>query len=73
MMYIKHELNELYDVQQLLKKFNIFIYFGDQEADCILMQSELKDLFDSGMIEREDYIRAVAIVRQRLNLIKQGN
>ncbi|MBF4500206.1 YqgQ family protein [Savagea sp. SN6] len=70
-MYIKHELNEMYDVQQLLKQFNIFVYFGDQEADCILMQSELKDLFDSGMLEREDYIRAAAIVRQRLNLIKQ--
>ena len=36
-------MNTLYDVQQLLKSFGIFIYVGDRTADLELMEAEVKN------------------------------
>lgn len=70
-MESKQPLETVYDVQQLLKKYNTFIYIGNQTADCLLMQSEIKDLYDSGMLEQKDYIRATAILRGRLQSLEK--
>ena len=58
-------MNTFYDVQQLLKKYGIFIYTKDIVADSELMEFELNELKESGLLETNDYLKAIVIVRKR--------
>lgn len=51
----------LFDVQNLLKKFGIYVYIG-------------KRLYDNGLISRDDYLKAELILRRehRLELEKEN-
>ena len=51
-------------VLQLLKRFGIYVYTGNRRDDIDMVQSELKDLYDSGLLIKEDYLKAVLILRQ---------
>lgn len=57
-------MNEFFSVIQLLKRFGIYIYTGDRKADIGLMQSEVKDLYDNGLLMKEDYLKVVLILRK---------
>jgi uncharacterized protein YqgQ len=54
----------IYDIQQLLKKYGTIIYIGDRSADLELMEMEVRQLFDSNLIEVQDYQMAVLLLRQ---------
>ena len=41
-------MRTLYDVQQLLRRFGIYVYVGKRLWDIELMQIELKSLNDEG-------------------------
>lgn len=58
-------MNTFYDVQQLLKNYGIFIYTKDIVADSELMEFELNELKESGLLETNDYLKAILIVRKR--------
>jgi uncharacterized protein YqgQ len=59
-------MNSIYDVQQLLKRFGSFIYIGDRLADLQLMEAELKELYHSQLIDRQDYQMAVLLLRHEI-------
>lgn len=59
-------MNSIYDVRNLLKRFGTIIYVGDRLADLELMQDELKELYFSNLIEKEDYQMAVLLVRHEI-------
>ena len=50
-------------VFQLLKRFGIYVYTGNRKDDIEMMQSEVKDLYDNGLLMKEDYLKAVLILR----------
>ena len=54
----------LYDVQQLLKRFGIIIYVGKRVYDIELMSQEIKNLYDSHLIEQQTYLKAWAILKR---------
>lgn len=56
-------MKTLYDVQQLLKKFGIFIYTGHRLADLEMMQDELRTLYDSGLIDAQDFKMGLLIIK----------
>jgi uncharacterized protein YqgQ len=56
-------MKTVYDVQQLLKKFGTIIYVGDRLADLELMEEELKELYQSQLIDVKEYQMALLIVR----------
>ncbi|GKV68083.1 hypothetical protein NCCP2716_05810 [Sporosarcina sp. NCCP-2716] len=62
----KNGLKEYWDVVRLMRRFGAYIYTGDPKADILLMQSELKDLFDDGLIMKEDYLTATLLLRKAL-------
>lgn len=64
-------MKNMYDVQQFLKKFGTYIYIGDRLADLELMESELKELFTSQLIERQDLQMALQVVRTEIQLEKE--
>ncbi|MDR0138368.1 YqgQ family protein [Metabacillus idriensis] len=59
-----------YDVQQLLKKYGTIIYIGDRSADLELMEMEVRQLFESNLIEVQDYQMAVLLLRQERQRVK---
>ncbi|WP_027407795.1 YqgQ family protein [Anoxybacteroides tepidamans] len=64
-------MKTVYDVQQLLKKFGTIIYVGDRVADLELMEEELKELYQSQLIDVKDYQMALLIVRHEAQLERE--
>lgn len=60
-------LTSFWDVVRLLRRFGAYIYTGDRRADLLLMQFELKDLYDDHLILKEDYIHALMLIRNELS------
>lgn len=56
-------MNNFYDVLQLLKRFGIIIYTGDKKQDSMLMESEVKELYDYQFIDKQLYLQAMMILR----------
>ncbi|AQP53187.1 hypothetical protein CBF34_07770 [Vagococcus penaei] len=57
-------MKTLYDVQQLLKRFGIFVYVGNRLWDIELMMIELKHLYQATVIERQTYLLAMAVLKE---------
>ncbi|MCZ8466982.1 YqgQ family protein [Streptococcus uberis] len=67
-------MKTLFDVQQLLKHFGMYIYIGKRLYDIEMMKIELQRLFENGLIDKNDYLNAELILRRehRLELEKEG-
>jgi len=59
-------LKNYYDVLQFLKRFGTFIYTGDTASDVAMLMSEIKELYENGLIMKEDYLKAMLILRAEL-------
>ncbi|MBU5366374.1 YqgQ family protein [Enterococcus devriesei] len=57
-------MESLYDVQQLLKQFGIYVYVGKRIYDIELMQIELKNLYEGRVIDRDTYLQGWHILRR---------
>ena len=53
----------LYDVQQLLKEFNVFVYVGKRLYDIELMAIELDNLYQSGVVDNSTYTKGVNCIK----------
>lgn len=58
-------MKQFYDVQKLLQKFGIIIYFKDEKNTLAMMDEELKSLHDAMLIDNETFIRARLLINQR--------
>ncbi|MEG0254945.1 MAG: YqgQ family protein [Vagococcus sp.] len=61
-------MRTMYDVQQLLKRFGIFIYVGNRLWDIELMMIELRQLHESNVIEKQDFINAMMVLKREHRL-----
>lgn len=59
------EIKNFNDVQKLLLQFGTLIYTRDKEADIDMMEDELKELRERGLIEVETYMSALMILKKR--------
>ncbi|WP_414840346.1 YqgQ family protein [Carnobacterium sp. TMP28] len=57
-------MRTLYDVQQILKRFGIFIYVGKRMWDIELMMIELKKIHSQGLLEDNEYFKALMILKK---------
>lgn len=57
-------MKTLYDVQQLFKRFGIYIYVGARIYDIELMLIELKNLYDGHLIDKETYLSAWHVLKR---------
>lgn len=60
-------MRNLLDVIKLLKRFGIYVYTGNRKDDIDMMASEIKDLYDNGLLMKEDYLKAVLVLRYESN------
>lgn len=63
-------MKTVYDVRQLLKKFGTFIYIGDRLADLELMEDEVKELYNNGFINVQEYQLATLILKQEARKLR---
>ncbi|MBA4535818.1 YqgQ family protein [Bacillus aquiflavi] len=61
-------MKTIYDVQKLLQRYGTFIYTGDRLADLELMESEIKELYNSKLIETKVYQTALLLLRHEMQL-----
>lgn len=64
-------MKTLYDVQQLLKKFNILVHVGKRKWDIELMGLELDNLHLAGVISEKEYMTAKLILRHQHEIEEQ--
>lgn len=57
-------MKTLYDVQQLLEKYNILVHVGKRKWDIELMALELDNVNRSGLISKHDYLVAKLILHK---------
>ncbi|TYS14317.1 DUF910 family protein [Rossellomorea vietnamensis] len=60
-------MKNMYDVQQLLKKYGVFIYLGDRMADLEMMQEEVRELYNTGLISAADFQTSMLVLRSELS------
>lgn len=65
-------MKTMFDVQQLLKRFGIFIYTGDRLSDLELMDIEMDALNDSTLLTQEDYMVAKLILKKEMALMRKN-
>jgi uncharacterized protein YqgQ len=63
-------LKTIYDIQQLLKRFGTIIYIGDRVADLELMEEEVKQLFESQLIDAKEFEMAMLLLRREIMIEK---
>ncbi|WP_281164845.1 YqgQ family protein [Liquorilactobacillus sicerae] len=61
-------MKTLYDVQQLLKKFGIYVYVGKRLWDIELMALELDHLHQSHAIDDQIFIKARLVLTREHHL-----
>jgi uncharacterized protein YqgQ len=64
-------MKTVYDVQQLLKQFGTIIYVGDRLADLELMEEEVKELYDSQLIDVKQLQAALFVLRQEAQIERE--
>ena len=66
-------MKTLFDVQQLLKRFGIYIYIGKRLYDIEVMKLELEKLYENGLIDKTEYLEAELVLRHehRLEMEKE--
>lgn len=64
-------MNSVYDVQQLLKRFGIYVYIGDRVSDLELMEMEVRELYSERLISQEEFQHSILILRRERNQIKK--
>ena len=64
-------MKSVYDIQQFLKNYGTFIYTGDRQADLMLMQDELKELFLANIVDSKELQVATLIIKKELNEINK--
>lgn len=65
-------MQTIYDIQQYLKKFNIYIYTGNRIGDLELMAMEIAELYHLGIIEIEDFRMAQFLIQREIRILKEG-
>jgi uncharacterized protein YqgQ len=63
----------LHEVRELLKRFGLIVYTGDEAGDAVLMELELHDLHEMGLIEEEDYKKSLLQLKRFQSREKERN
>lgn len=51
-------------LQEFLRRFGIMIYTGNRAGDLLLIEDEIKELWELGLIDKEEYLQVMAALMQ---------
>ena len=61
-------MQTFYDLQQFLKPFGILIYMKDRKHTLSMVEYEERELRRLELISKEEFLRAMAIIKHEINL-----
>ena len=61
-------MQTFYDLQQFLKSFGILIYMKDRKHTLSMIEYEVRELRRLELISKEEFLRAMAIIKHEINL-----
>ncbi|WP_245891224.1 YqgQ family protein [Desmospora activa] len=61
------------DVRALLKRFGTIIYTGDPLSDLYMMEEELLELYQLGMVEAKIWMAARQVIAQEKRRLEQSH
>lgn len=61
-------MQTFYDLQQILKPFGILIYMKDRKHTLSMVEYEVRELRRLELISKEEFLRAMAIIKHEINL-----
>ena len=61
-------MQTFYDLQQFLKSFGILIYMKDRKRTLSMVEYEVRELRRLELISKEEFLRAMAIIKHEINL-----
>ena len=61
-------MQTFYDLQQFLKSFGILIYMKDRKHTLSMVEYEARELRRLELISKEEFLRAMAIIKHEINL-----
>ena len=61
-------MQTFYDLQQFLKSFGILIYMKDRKHTLSRVEYEVRELRRLELISKEEFLRAMAIIKHEINL-----
>lgn len=68
---IEH-LRTLYDVQQLLERFNVLVHLGKRSYDIELMALEIDNLYRAHLISKDLFMQAKLVLHKEYRLSQHG-
>ncbi|MBU0278277.1 MULTISPECIES: YqgQ family protein [unclassified Gemella] len=63
-------MKDFFDIQQLLKSFDIIIYMKNRLHLLQLTKFEIMELYRLGLITQDTYLRAVTIIKKEQRLLQ---
>ena len=60
-------MKNVYDLQQFLKTFGIIIYMKDRKHTLSMVEYEVRELRRIELISKEEFLRAMLIIKQEVN------
>lgn len=63
-------MRTMLDVRTLLKQYGIFIYTGNRVGDADLMELEIRELYTSKLINQEEFMQAMLILKREISTHK---
>ncbi|MFS0555489.1 YqgQ family protein [Brevibacillus sp. 179-C9.3 HS] len=54
-----------FDLKAFLHRFGLFIYTGDPEGDLLLIEDEIRELYELNVIDKEEFIEAMSALRSK--------
>lgn len=66
-------MKSIYDIMQLLKNYGTYIYTTERQADIVLMEGEIRELYKSEIMDTQDYQMAILLLRQELSRLIENN
>ena len=60
-------MENFYDLQQFLKTFGIIIYMKDRKHTLSMVEYEVRELRRIELISKEEFLRAMLIIKQEFN------
>ena len=61
-------MQTFYDLQQFLNSFGILIYMKDRKHTLSMVEYEVRELRRLELISKEEFLRAMAIIKHEINL-----
>lgn len=68
---MNHSFKSVYDVQQLLKQFGIFVYVGERLWDLEIMMDELRKIHHNYLIDQTVFLSAMGILKREHQVEQQ--